>query len=148
MAMIDWEGVTVSDEPYVRKTTEGLEFNRTAEEVAAAAARRGKSVVYPRENELFVDLDSPEARADFEENARFFSKLGVVFDYALRPSARAGHWHAVVTLADGAPVTTWQRLALQAALGDDHKRHVISCARALRGEEAAASVFFETLEEP
>lgn len=92
------------------------------------ATERGLVVVYPRDNELFVDIDDADGLKAFEEG---LALLGTrVVDHQRWPSASGGaHLHIRVKLASDLK-NELERLALQAMLGSDRKRELL-CWRKL-----------------
>lgn len=99
------------------------------------------------EDELFIDIDSPEALAQFDHVWPVVQRqFGVSYTSAepgirVTPSKSGGEKrHIRVKLGQSQPLLA--RIALQAALGSDGRREAISVLRALRGEENVV-VFFE-----
>lgn len=116
------------------------ELQRTEKEILAKALELDKRAVFPKPNQLFIDIDSSEELARHEtawEVARLHVKG---MRRRIRPSETEGHYHITVTLPYELPV--YERLSLQFALGDDPKRAVLTWLRAREGEENP-SVFFE-----
>lgn len=126
-------------------------FDRSVAEIEKLAAGRGLAVRYAAEGELLLDIDGPAARA-----AHF-----VLLDMAKRvlgievldsqttpsPSGREGHEHVVLRIYPG-PNDTTERVLLQALLGSDPKRELLSLARIQHGaEERTVSVLFERRKE-
>ncbi len=111
----------------------------------AYAAEMKLEVVYPKDDEVFVDLDSQDAKARF---LLLFDKLIMVWDSAtvlFTNSKTAGHWHAYVKIPQLKPITVQERTALQAALGSDSMREFLAVKRVRLGEERSKnpSLFFE-----
>jgi hypothetical protein len=111
------------------------------EEATALAKAKGRVVVVPKANELFVDIDS---EADMERFQRIRvtleSFLSLKVDIRPSPSGRPDRHHIVVTL--DREVTEIERVALQAILGSDPTREALSYRRILKGI-APATLFFE-----
>lgn len=101
----------------------------------------GYRVKLPAENELFLDLDSTEAYEAFNQ------RLGTLQQYmeatvtSDRPSKTRGHRHVVVRL--GRRVTAAERIALQAGLGSDPLRELLSTLRALVKPGTVTTAFYE-----
>lgn len=115
---------------------------QTVEQAKAKAAARGLEVRLPEPNELFIDIDSEAQLAEFDD---LFNMLldhvdGMSRSMGPSPSGRPGRYHAVVRLPY--PITLLERIALQAALGSDRKREILTWLRYRIGEENP-SVFFE-----
>lgn len=108
-----------------------------AEEQAKA---KGCIVVEPKPNELFIDIDRVE---DLEF---FYKQIGHItkrcpLSYEVRPSLRKDHFHVVVCF-ENRELTEWERIALQAVLGSDRVRELISVFRLLDGDKTP-TLFFE-----
>ena len=106
------------------------------------AARRRKDIVYPRDNELFVDIDSEEALELFNLHVEvLMEKLpGVVVCIGREPSSTEGHYHVTVKLSY--PVDPQERILLQAILGSDPTRELLSYIFFKNGREKP-TLFFE-----
>ena len=122
-------------------------LRQTFAEAVALAGVKGCYVRTPGPRELFIDIDSEEA------NARFKRQLGALpTDFVERvestpsPSGAPGRYHKVVTIARDVKGET-ERVLLQAALGSDLMRELLSWRRIDNGSEAkAVSLFFEKAE--
>lgn len=137
--MVDWNG----DADIRERGQSGYDRDEKATE---QAAKKGCRVVYPKANELFVDLDSKEAVARFYTNiARILEYKPLTYEVRPSPSGREGHAHAYVWLEDD--VDDFERIALQALLGSDLTREVLSWQRLMRYEEHP-TLFFEKVEAP
>jgi hypothetical protein len=113
------------------------------QQAAATAKERGLVVCAPAPNELFVDIDDAESLALFERNFPKLEELGL-FSKVLKtesPSGKPGRWHVVVWLNRDVE-STFERIALQALLGSDRVREVLSWQRATRGDPVP-TLFFE-----
>lgn len=95
-------------------------------------------------NELQIDIDCEADLTLFEGAWKNVSGLGLLrgATYSRRPSpsGRAGRWHIEVRLA--MPIDHESRIALQALLGSDRTREMLSWCRLQRGE-ALPVLFFE-----
>lgn len=87
---------------------------------------------------LLLDLDTPAARVQFE---RVFPKVLEHFEVVGSQSwlSKSGNTHMLITLA--APLELPARLALQAALGSDGVREVLSLKRMANGCEEPSLLF-------
>lgn len=110
----------------------------TIESAQEKARIRGLQVVFPSPRELQIDIDSAESMDVFMENIDRLKHDG----YEVRPSpSRAiGHYHITVRLLY--EVTPLERIALQAMLGSDLTREILSYARLQRGI-VQPTIFFE-----
>lgn len=119
---------------------------RTVSEVEALAAKLGRRVVYPKPNELQIDIDSADAYANHLRLLDAFERGGeTVIDkvVSVSPSAKSGHFHVTITLARNV-LGSRERVMLQALLGSDPMRELLSYQRVEAGSPAqAVSVFFE-----
>jgi|SRR6185369_2135334 len=115
-------------------------FSQDFQKVCAAGA--GQQVVEPAEHELFIDIDTEEDFGVFLRHYTVLSQAGYVFGYGAIPS-KSGlpHRHVIVYL--NRPVRSHEeRILLQAALGSDRKRELLSWIRIQNGNPTP-SVFFE-----
>lgn len=101
-----------------------LSPERFAEDISEAAQKF--EVIQSDGSTLLLDLDTPEALAQFE---RVLPKVKDVFGItkAAKWSSKSGNTHALVALSEPLPVL--MRLALQAALGSDGVREVLALKR-------------------
>lgn len=110
----------------------------TIESAREKARSLGLVVVFPRSNELFLDIDTSSAMEKF---VRGVAHLGdVPYIGWPSPSGRPGRYHIVVTLPR--PVSALERLALQSMLGSDSTREILSWLRLQRGI-GEPTIFFE-----
>jgi hypothetical protein len=112
----------------------------------AEAAKNGCVVVEPKEDELFIDLDSEEAVKNFE---RQFEKLETLMDFknlegiVIQSKSGPPHYHAKVIIPNqDFTLNEWKRLSLQVFLGSDLEREKLNMLRLfLTGQ--ALNLFFE-----
>lgn len=99
-------------------------------------------VVFPQSDELFLDIDDLSSSLVYEKNKGIVDQshgiLGVIVS-----ESRSGHGkkHYVVKLKR--PVTTIERIALQAILGSDRRREANSLRRHTLDGELTPTLFFE-----
>lgn len=106
------------------------------------AKEKGCEVVHPKDNELFLDIDKPEQLATFNRNFDLLHRYELVEQHIVRPSS-SGHpdrFHITVTLKES--VTSFERIALQAALGSDPMREMLSLMR-IYTNNPHPTLFFE-----
>jgi hypothetical protein len=114
-----------------------------AEEQAKA---RGCVIIEPKPNELFLDIDSADDMAYFEKQIkRVAVRWKCTWTASESPGGKMGRYHVYVTFFDR-ELDHWQRIALQAVLGSDRVRELISVQRLLDGD-AAPTLFFEKPEQ-
>lgn len=104
-----------------------------------AAKDRGVKALIPADNELFIDIDTPEQLTQFYEMRALLHENAVSFKMKKTKSRTKGHFHIRATFRRN--ITPIERIALQAILGSDPKREALSWLRIQRGEEA--TFFFE-----
>jgi hypothetical protein len=107
----------------------------------------GKVVVLPEPDELFIDVDDQEGFVQLRRGLEVAANAGIRINEKKRiPSKTPGHWHVYLTIQVGAKsftVTKLLRVALQACLGSDRKRELLSLARIMHHIERPPTVFFE-----
>ena len=122
---------------------------RTEAEVVAAASSRGHIPIYPAPYQLFIDIDSKEGMHRHNRLWEIFLRVepNAMRSFTPSSSRRSGHSHVTVDL--GRPVGSLaERLMLQAVLGSDPVREILSWERLRSGcEEKVVSVFFEKVDD-
>jgi hypothetical protein len=94
--------------------------------------------------ELLIDLDSDEAQKVFVLQFSRLKAWAPNVTAQVRPSAKPGHAHAIVTFPDAtAPLTAAERIAYELALGSDITRGLLGLRQVEQGLDADASVLFE-----
>lgn len=97
-------------------------------------------IVVPTARELFIDIDSEEDYKIFSKQFYLLTQFGLVYkDYRLTTS-KSGNKHVVVTLLN--PITPTERILLQAVLGSDRTRELLSYIRIRKGDPTP-TIFFE-----
>jgi hypothetical protein len=101
----------------------------SSEHAFAQAELSGNKVILPAPHELFVDIDNEEADATFHKNLnkvdQYVGVTGHTWKYSKSGSPERKHY--VVELArDVEPV---ERMLLQAVLGSDLRRELLSYCR-------------------
>lgn len=116
--------------------------HRRLEEAAQAASMKGCIVIHPSPRELFIDIDSEEAGANFDRCFEVFCKTNnaTITRRTPSPSGVPGRSHIVVCLERN--VTDEERILLQACLASDPLREMLSLMRLRAGDEAP-TIFFE-----
>ncbi len=124
-------------------------FDVAAEEIAA---KRGLIVVKPQDDQLQIDIDSPEALAEFWRRFNCFVMVkhkDFYFTHSqvcVVPSQRPGHYHATITVL-GKTFSPIERIAYQAALNDDVLRVFLNMRRVYAGVEDPTRLFEKPKEE-
>jgi hypothetical protein len=104
-------------------------YDETRAAFVARVEEEGHRVVYPKPNQLLVDIDSEDQYATFQRALECFKKnhKGAVAIEEHYSRSGAPKRHITVTLPF--KVTPWQRVAWQAAFGSDPMREMLSCFR-------------------
>ena len=120
------------------------EYFKLKQQVAfAQAEKNGLKVVVPGDNEIQVDIDSHEIPDEFHDRLELAEDLGLVDRFSDRGSrSKSGNWH--VTIRASRKLTAVERILLQALLGSDWKREMLSYHRSLHGN-TTPSVLFEQI---
>lgn len=116
----------------ISRTTAPSDFGGTLHSDAAfaQAALDGEIVVLPLPNQLFIDIDDEASMQLFERSLKKIEEYVGVLGYPDITPSRSGNverQHIVVTLARA--VTQTERILLQAVLGSDLRRELLSYCR-------------------
>ncbi len=107
----------------------------------AAAAVIEADVIRPTPYQLFIDIDSAAAFKVFKEQFELLNEM-LLATFESKPSKSGGeHRHVIVTMPH--KVTPLERIALQAMLGSDLKRELLSWHR-VNTDTPDPTVFFES----
>lgn len=124
-------------------------YEHTKETVEAACKRKSERVGYelrvdyPARDELFLDYDSSEAYERGLELLAIAIRESLVSDYFATVSPSGRGYHVRVSLQNPLE-SVHERIALQAALGSDPKRELLSLVCHADGcKDESVSVFFE-----
>ena len=99
-------------------------------------------VVFPQADELFLDIDNVASGLVYEENKDIVDQSHGILGVIVSDSRSGqGKKHYVVKLKR--PVTTIERIALQAILGSDRRREANSLRRHILDGELTPTLFFE-----
>ncbi len=121
-----------NDGKYDKKDTNNLNAD-------IRAAARGQVVVEPKPNELFVDIDSRAGLETFWKTVGWLEDL--VTGYDIKDSKTKDHKHIVVRLSRDVK-DAFERIGLQAILGSDNLREVLSWRNAVH-QSGRPTCFFE-----
>ena len=105
------------------------------------AFKEGLSIKLPLGTQLFIDLDSDADFAIFEKLLSIANDHVGVSDYVCSLS-KSGYPHRHIVVNLKRQITVLERIALQACLGSDRKREILSFIEYLNGD-AAPTLFFE-----
>lgn len=95
----------------------------------AGAAASGEVVLFPAVNELFIDIDSEEAMHLFTVNITKVDEYVGVLDTEVVPSRSGPVERSHITVRLEREVTDMERILLQAVLGSDLRRELLSYCR-------------------
>jgi hypothetical protein len=116
---------------------------RTNEQMKEFADQCGCTYREAKDNELFIDLDTEHAYRLYKMVLPLLAKHFPFKDQKITPSKQGlPHRHVVITLSQDYSVIT--RIGLQASLGSDPLRELLSLRRVENGEENVV-VFFEKI---
>ncbi len=121
-----------------RRKSGGDKANLNADKRAEA---RGCYVVNPQPNELFIDIDREEDYEYFKKNVNWLKDIIECWHVSPSPSGKPGHYHIVVTLKRSVR-DAFERIGLQAILGSDRLREVLSWRNAMNNS-GRPTCFFE-----
>lgn len=123
-------------------TYDGTDIDNTV--ATAQAWINNLVVVYPKPNQLFLDIDDDEALAKFYKvSSLLAAKYGRGYHRTITPS-RSGGTHRHVTITLEKDVTPMERITLQAILGSDPLRELLSLDR-LKAGCPNPTLFFEVM---
>lgn len=117
----------------------------------AVAAREGLRVDLPGPYELFIDIDSQEDREHYDAMRAILIQNGIeIVSERETPSSKSAerHSHIRLVLNSPEPLTPIERIALQACLGSDRKRELLSWLRIRLKLDRPPTVFFERESDP
>ena len=108
------------------------EYESLSSEAAIKEAQEnGGEVVFPTEYELQLDIDSEESLKVFEDNFKTLQQHLSVKHWKQRSSRSPGKRHITVEMSQPLQ-SNMERILLQACLGSDLKRELLSYARVLK----------------
>lgn len=103
--------------------------------------KNGFTILYPNDDELFIDIDNPQQMGMFTDQLNRANsnlvKLGLSLSIDrddISPSGNPHRRHIVVKTV-GFTVSSEERIAWQACLGSDPVREILSLVRTLWGDD-------------
>jgi hypothetical protein len=102
-----------------------------SQEAIKEAEANGGLVIYPSDMELFCDLDSEESVKIFDAGVERLKWMIGVSSKTIGPSRSPGKFHGTVRLSQPVKSNT-ERILLQACLGSDPLRELLSYARVMK----------------
>ena len=130
----------------VSKTEDSInkdgEIGRSSEEAIKLAEKNNWSVVFPSEHALQIDIDSADAYETFKRHKDILDKTLGIEDCSEWPSKSGLSWRKHITIRLKQPISAERRILLQAAMGSDRMREILSFARLINGDPNP-TLFFE-----
>lgn len=117
-------------------------FGTPSSEAIAEAQANGLYVRWPGKRELLIDIDSCEGKATFEKNFKILDQYFLGMVVKREPSRSGDDCHEHITVGLPLAVSPIERIALQAALGSDPTRELLSYGRYIDGDPHP-TLFFE-----
>jgi hypothetical protein len=109
------------------------------------AAELGQHVVYPADDELFLDVDDGKKGLERVDRSIMILNDAVGRDtikiVSTSPSKSGIGLHIVLKV--DRKIDAWMRVALQAAMGSDPMRELLTSAHLLKGSLEKPTLFFE-----
>lgn len=104
----------------------------------------GNRVVYPKENELLIDIDTENQYSLFKHQIEALEKNSVLCTILYDELSRGGYpgRHIIVKLDNSIDLDPVKRIAFQAALGSDPMRELLSLLRN-ENEDKFPTLFIE-----
>lgn len=117
------------------------------------AKEQGLVVVEPEDNQLLIDIDNGADEAIYREMLEVLENNGIDYAEEKRTVSRGGNTHIygrilIEGFKDDAAIEVdpLLRVALQACLGSDRKRELLSLLRIVLKLQRTPTLFFETKE--
>ena len=109
------------------------------------AAERGLDLVLPGDGELQVDVDDVEDLSVMVTMSALLRANGVTVSPPRTTESPGGNTHVYLTVAfpDRRTVSATERIALQACLGSDRKRELLSLLRIMLDVDRPPTCFYE-----
>ncbi len=104
------------------------DFDANCEEIAK---KRGQVVVFPKPNQLQIDIDTEAQWKEFQRREEAFSCSVEPWGSMEITPSKSGlpSRHITITFPTSKTFTEWERIALQAALGSDPIREYLNALR-------------------
>lgn len=125
--------------PSMEESQLDYDVNERREDFMARMIAQGYRIVLPKSNELQIDIDTDEQHDVFvrasESLVRNWWLDAPLPDIEVHES-KSGFPSQHVTVTMPFDLDPWQRIALQAALGSDQMRELLSAIRLMKGDTA------------
>lgn len=132
MEFMDFEQVEETD------WKEYLQESVTKNQLELIAEQKNCELMIPKENELFLDIDTIRQSDVLKEQLFILDENGINYEKKELIS-KSGNKHVIITLPFN--VSDSLRVAFQAALGSDPKRELLACLRILADVEVVTVIF-------
>ena len=110
----------------------------TKDQLEKIAEEKNCTLLVPKPNELFIDIDSLDALDEYRKRLQVLRDNDI--DHNVRMlTSKSGNKHIIITLPF--EVSDELRVAFQAALGSDPKRELLACLRILAKVEVVTVLF-------
>jgi hypothetical protein len=120
----------------INKGTEAqYDFFTISSEYAIKGLGADEQVVFPADNELFLDIDSPEAESVYNKNKEKFEMHIAYIVSERRVPSRSGNGHLHIYVTLDRDIATSERVLYQAFLGSDPTRELLSFVRIMNQDE-------------
>lgn len=125
-----------------------MAFHNYFSDPYADAAAAGLVVVVPQRDELQLDIDTPEDLEHYEQMRQLLQDTGYYVQEVRRTKSVSGNTHVYVRALWTERLSVLERIMLQAMLGSDRKRELLSYLRHKSGDKSKPpTVLFERPEE-
>jgi hypothetical protein len=111
-----------------------LKYSLTREKMMDLVANEDLAIVYPKDDELFLDLDSDKAYGLFQNQLEMLRKFMNVINVTVNPS-KSGLPNRHVTVQVARILSEAERIALQASLGSDRRCELLRYKLFLENDE-------------
>jgi len=118
-------------------------MSELSENPKLVAEREGLVCVEPEKNELFLDIDNPVDLEHFTAMEAVLENNGFFLKHIKTTVSKGGNKHVYLRVLSVDELTDIQRIALQACLGSDRKRELLSMLRVFFETDRRPTVFFE-----
>ena len=122
---------------------EGAAMSDLSEDPALVAQERSLVLVLPGARDVFIDIDDDASLAIFDAMMGVLASNGGVFPLREVKRTKSEHGNTHVYLEASRDLSDVERIALQACLGSDRKRELLSMLRLEVESPFPASTSFE-----
>lgn len=129
-------------EPLAQTYLSEIEGNNSSKAAHEIAVKNGWKVILPEANQLLIDIDNEADYQVWSRARHLIEKTLKIKKVVETPSKseKPGKWHITVDL--GVTLTAAERITLQAMLGSDRMREILSFFR-LQNTDSEPTLFYE-----